>query len=279
MSMTKNLASPSDWNRHLLKKKTNSAVSVRRVNVDILTGKEAVSAYFDPSKSVDCDVNDSEWMGENLFIPAIIIKDDNGLVSMRLPSGEVYKMNTADVVRVTDNDDEGVDDILKLRDFSEMSLIHTLRVRYFRGAIYTFVGPILVSINPYKYIKGIYSEKTMARATNDLLAELDLSSSIEAYKYLSGSAASATIMNVSDRDEFLRTCACMTSIGIDVNEQRNVFSLLSGLLHLGNVMFDDDDADGQVGGVASESEKSLPTASRFLGMDEMELAKSVTGSR
>eukprot|EP01035_Chromulina_nebulosa_P002488 gene2488-3367_t len=162
MSMTKNLASPSDWNRHLLKKKTNSAVSVRRVNVDILTGKEAVSAYFDPSKSVDCDVNDSEWMGENLFIPAIIIKDDNGLVSMRLPSGEVYKMNTADVVRVTDNDDEGVDDILKLRDFSEMSLIHTLRVRYFRGAIYTFVGPILVSINPYKYIKGIYSEKTMA---------------------------------------------------------------------------------------------------------------------
>jgi len=70
-------------------------------------------------------------------------------------------MNNADVCRVTDNDDEGVDDILKLRDFSEMSLIHTLRVRYFRGAIYTFVGPILVSINPYKYIKGIYSEKTM----------------------------------------------------------------------------------------------------------------------
>ena len=80
---------------------------------------------------------------------------------MRLPSGEVFKMNSADVVRVKDNDDEGVDDILKLRDFSEMSLIHTLRVRYFRGAIYTFVGPILVSINPYKHIKGIYSEKTM----------------------------------------------------------------------------------------------------------------------
>ena len=60
--------------------KTSSAVSVRRVNVDILTGKEAVAAYFDPSKSVDCEVNDLDWIGENLFIPAIIIKDENDLV-------------------------------------------------------------------------------------------------------------------------------------------------------------------------------------------------------
>ena len=60
--------------------RTSSAVSVRRVNVDILTGKEAVSAYFDPSKSVDCEVNDHDWIGENLFIPAIIIKDENDLV-------------------------------------------------------------------------------------------------------------------------------------------------------------------------------------------------------
>lgn len=360
---------------------------------------------------------------------------------MRLPSGEVFKMNSADVVRVKDNDDEGVDDILKLRDFSEMSLIHTLRVRYFRGAIYTFVGPILVSINPYKHIKGIYSEKTMVSyhssdkatvlaphlfsiadssysalmhrkspsgkardqsiiisgesgsgktestkvvmsylaritamdtvsitiinaasdktlfnvgeleqrvlntnplleafgnartlrndnssrfgkfikinfsnsgkiigatiekyllektrvihqtpgernyhifyqllkgASNELLAELDLSPSVEDYKYLCSTADSATIVNVSDSDEYQRTCECMTSIGIDAVEQRNVFSLLSGLLHLGNVMFDDDDADGQVGGVASDSEKSLSIASRWLGMDQAELITCMT---
>lgn len=50
------------------------------MNVDILTGKEAVSAYFDPSKSVDCEITDNEWIGENLYIPATIIKEDNGLV-------------------------------------------------------------------------------------------------------------------------------------------------------------------------------------------------------
>lgn len=81
------------------------------------------------------------------------------MLVVRLPNEEVYKVT--DAVRLTDNDDEGVDDILKLRDFSEMSLLHTLKVRYHREEIYTFVGPILISLNPYKRIKDIYSEATM----------------------------------------------------------------------------------------------------------------------
>lgn len=52
----------------------------------------------------------------------------------------------------------GVYDILKLNDFSEMSLLHTLRVRYFKDKIYTFVGPILISINPYEDCASRYSD-------------------------------------------------------------------------------------------------------------------------
>ena len=84
---------------------------------------------------------------------------NDGIFSVKVPDGDVYKLTQ--VTKVSDNDEEGVDDILQLRDFSEMSLIHTLRVRYLRDEIYTFVGPILVSLNPYKYIKGIYSEDAM----------------------------------------------------------------------------------------------------------------------
>ena len=58
-------------------------------------------------------------------------------------------------------DDHGVDDILSLREFSEKSLIHTLRSRYTRDDIYTFVGPILISINPYKWFKDLYTESSM----------------------------------------------------------------------------------------------------------------------
>jgi hypothetical protein len=50
------------------------------MNVDILTGKEAVSVYFDPAKAVDCDITEHDWIGENLYLPAIIIKEEQGLV-------------------------------------------------------------------------------------------------------------------------------------------------------------------------------------------------------
>ena len=55
----------------------------------------------------------------------------------------------------------GVDDILNLSDYSESSLTHTLRVRYAKNTIYTSVGPILVSINPYKWIKKLTDEDVM----------------------------------------------------------------------------------------------------------------------
>jgi len=43
----------------------------------------------------------------------------------------------------------------------EMSLLETLRSRYARDEVYTFVGPILISINPYKWNHGLYSEQAM----------------------------------------------------------------------------------------------------------------------
>ena len=67
---------------------------------------------------------------------------------------------------------EGVNDILHLNNFSEMSLIHTLRTRYQQDHIYTWVGPILVAINPYKWAPGLYSVNTMMKYNNK--SETDL---------------------------------------------------------------------------------------------------------
>ncbi len=160
-------------------KKSGSSAS-KRVNVDIVTGKELITVYFDPNKVVnknEMTAKGTEWAGLNLYAPASVIKDDNGTFTIRLVNGgEVMKVT--DPIRITDHDDEGVDDILKLKDFSEMSLLHTLRTRYLRDEIYTFVGPILISINPYKSISGLYEDSTMTKyhhATNrqnDLLPHL-----------------------------------------------------------------------------------------------------------
>jgi len=148
------------------KKKSCAAKVPSRTLVDIVTGQKLVSVYFDPAlvpEGVPEAASDQEWLGKNLYVPAAIIKDDteNGLVSVRLPCGDVYKMTSCNATRVADQDDDGVDDILKLKEFSEMSLIHSLRVRYARDEIYTFVGPILISINPYKWLKDMYSEQAM----------------------------------------------------------------------------------------------------------------------
>jgi myosin heavy subunit len=149
-----------------LQRKTSKKNVSKRMNVDIVTGKELVSVYFDPNKVMGNDANarGPEWIGLNLFAPASVIKEENNAVTVRLPAGEVLKMT--DPIKISENDDEGVEDILKLKDFSEMSLLHTLRQRYLRNEVYTFVGSILISINPYKRISGLYDDASMANYHN-----------------------------------------------------------------------------------------------------------------
>ncbi len=137
----------------------------KSVAVDIVTGKKIVSVYFNPAHAVDLDkaVHTEEWLDQNLYQPCAVVKSntDTDIVTVRMADGTLVKMTSENLDKVTEQDSEGVADILKLKDFSEMSLIHSLRVRYARDEIYTFVGPILISINPYKWFKDLYSEQTM----------------------------------------------------------------------------------------------------------------------
>ena len=58
---------------------------------------------------------------------------------------------------------QGVPDILLLDDFSEDSLMYTLRKRFQDRKIYTFVGPILISLNPYEWDDVRNSTETMMK--------------------------------------------------------------------------------------------------------------------
>ncbi len=52
-------------------------------------------------------------------------------------------------------------DLIKLTHVSKPCILETLRVRFVNDHIYTNVGPILVAMNPFKWIKGLYSESIM----------------------------------------------------------------------------------------------------------------------
>jgi Myosin head (motor domain) len=55
----------------------------------------------------------------------------------------------------------GVDGMVKMDAFTEGSVLHTLRMRYTAGSIYTSVGSILIAVNSYRHLPDLYAESVM----------------------------------------------------------------------------------------------------------------------
>ena len=53
------------------------------------------------------------------------------------------------------------DDLVSLTHLHEPAVVHCLRKRYEMNQIYTATGPILLAINPFKTLRGLYSEDAM----------------------------------------------------------------------------------------------------------------------
>jgi myosin heavy subunit len=142
-----------------------------------------------PSKrnlSSDDSSDSALYSSKHLYVPCTIIKsleevEENGgsatvngnVVSgpalVKTSDGTLHKIREVnELTALTAPDDyEGLNDILHLANISEASLLHTLRIRYKRDDIYTSAGPILISVNPYKFINvngnSLYSHETMLK--------------------------------------------------------------------------------------------------------------------
>ena len=138
-------------------------ITQKNLSVDIASGKEVTMLYFDPAALNDINdpLRNSDWAKENLYSAAQVVKDNGGTFSCKLVDDKIVKLQSGLCRKINAQDDIGVPDILILNEFSEMSFINTLRRRYYRDDIYTFVGPIVVSVNPYKSVKQIYTEEKM----------------------------------------------------------------------------------------------------------------------
>jgi myosin-5 len=55
---------------------------------------------------------------------------------------------------------EGNSDFLTLPNLDEPNILHSLRVRYWQGHFYSYTGPILIAVNPWKRI-DIYNVKIL----------------------------------------------------------------------------------------------------------------------
>lgn len=102
-------------------------------------------------------------------------------------------------------------------------------------------------------------------ASKKLLDELGLDDNVGKYSILM--SRTNVIPTLDDAAEFKTTCHCMKSVGIDENVQNSLYGLLAAILHLGNVHFEDDDAEGQVGNVTQDTLNHFQYAAKALGVD------------
>lgn len=55
----------------------------------------------------------------------------------------------------------GFDDMVDMESLSEAELLYNLRIRYASEQIFTYVGPTLIVLNPYKLIKELFSPQVL----------------------------------------------------------------------------------------------------------------------
>ena len=56
--------------------------------------------------------------------------------------------------------------LINLRFLNEPCLLQGLVVRYYKDEIYTYTGPVLLAMNPFKLIDGIYGKQQMLKYEN-----------------------------------------------------------------------------------------------------------------
>eukprot|EP00512_Aurantiochytrium_limacinum_P001708 CAMPEP_0171486832 /NCGR_PEP_ID=MMETSP0958-20121227/1303_1 /TAXON_ID=87120 /ORGANISM="Aurantiochytrium limacinum, Strain ATCCMYA-1381" /LENGTH=843 /DNA_ID=CAMNT_0012019743 /DNA_START=260 /DNA_END=2791 /DNA_ORIENTATION=- len=102
-------------------------------------------------------------------------------------------------------------------------------------------------------------------------SQLGLSSSAGDFNYLSD-PSSASVRSIDDGSDFSDTSKAMEFIGMKGEEQAAIFSILGGILHLGNVTFSPKGRDtSQV-----DNHQALSQAASLLGVNEQDLQTALT---
>ena len=101
----------------------------------------------------------------------IISKDESKTVVML--NGQDTTFETSATALVNPNDQDGVNDNTELMFLNDPSVLWNLRYRYEHEKIYTYTGYILIAINPYKSIPGLYSDELMYDYKGKSIGSLD----------------------------------------------------------------------------------------------------------
>ncbi len=66
------------------------------------------------------------------------------------------------------------DDLVKMEDVNDATILHNLKYRFANDMVYTNIGTILISINPFKWIKELYSAEVAREHIQTTAGELSV---------------------------------------------------------------------------------------------------------
>uniref|UniRef100_A0A8C4WUF6 Unconventional myosin-X-like n=1 Tax=Gopherus evgoodei TaxID=1825980 RepID=A0A8C4WUF6_9SAUR len=118
------------------------------------------------------------WLREqDQLQPCTVGSCNDGFVLFTTDYGEVFCYPQASLPRekvlpMHQTSVEGVEDMSMLGDMHEAAILLNLHQRYQQDSIYTNIGSILASVNPYKPISGLYSAAAMDLYRRHHLGEL-----------------------------------------------------------------------------------------------------------
>ncbi|XP_006816618.1 unconventional myosin-VIIa-like, partial [Saccoglossus kowalevskii] len=106
-------------------------------------------------------------------IPGEIVHSSGKSMQIRSSvDGKIHKIRDSSGVKVRhDAVEDGIDDMIQLRDLHEGSLLMNLKQRYEKSQIYTYTGSILVAVNPYKMF-DIYGIEMVKQYEGQLIGHL-----------------------------------------------------------------------------------------------------------
>ncbi|XP_053405072.1 unconventional myosin-Ie-like [Mercenaria mercenaria] len=134
----------------------------------------------------------------------------------------------------------GVDDMVLLQKISEAGIVDNLKKRFMDDTIYTYIGPVLVSLS--RVVSQNLDERNFhifyqlcAGADKTQKEQMGIANP-DYYCYLNQSGA-YSVDGIDDVKEFRDTMHAMQVIGIDGQTKEDILSLVAGILHLGNIQF------------------------------------------
>jgi myosin heavy subunit len=104
---------------------------------------------------------------EERYLPAKVMSGFTvgQATSVRTEDGEDHKLDAAASSKVVECNQEvlssKIDDLINISDLNEMSILHSLRIRFKEDKIYTSISAILISVNPFRLLP-LYTPEILA---------------------------------------------------------------------------------------------------------------------